>query len=67
MESINADDTRCIKLEDGQQLQWWKDISDYWTEQPAKGILSVILPRPADSECAWLVVSTVTLTDSSCR
>jgi len=63
MESINADD---IELEDGQQLQWWKDISDYWTEQPAKGILSVILRRPAGSECAWLV-STVTLTDSSCR
>jgi hypothetical protein len=41
-----------IKLEGGEQLQGGKDISDYWTEQPAKGILSVILPRPAGSECA---------------
>ena len=41
-----------IKLKGGEQLQGGKDISDYWTEQPAKGILSVILPRPAGSECA---------------
>jgi hypothetical protein len=64
---MNDDSARLIKLEDGEPLQAWKDISDYWTEQPAKGILSVILRRPAGSECAWLVVSTVTLTDSSCR
>ena len=56
-----------IKLEDGEPLQGWKDISDYWTEQPARGILSVILPRPTGSECAWLMVSTLTLTDSSRR
>jgi len=64
---MDDDSAHLIKLEDGESLQGWKDISDYWTEQPAKGILSVILPRPADSECAWLVVSTVTLTDSSRR
>jgi hypothetical protein len=64
---MDDDSARLIKLEDGEPLQGWKDISDYWTEQPAKGILSVILPRPAGSECVWLVVSTVTLTDSSRR
>jgi len=64
---MDDDSARLIKLEDGQPLEGWKDISYYWTEQPAKGILSVILPHPADSECAWLVVSTDTLTDSSRR
>ena len=60
------DDSAClIELEDSEPLQGWKDISDYWTEQPAKGILSIILPRPAGRECAWLVVLMVTLTESS--
>ena len=59
---MDNDSARLIKLKDGEPLQGWNYISDYWTEQPAKGILSVILPCPADSECAWLVVSTVTFT-----
>lgn len=64
MESIDAND---IKLEDGQQLTSWKSISFYWEEAPADDILSVILPRPAGSECTWLVVSKFTFTDSSRR
>lgn len=47
MESIDANDTRCIKLEDVQQLKWpWKSISSYWEKGPADDILSVILTRP---------------------
>jgi hypothetical protein len=50
MESIDANDTHCIKLEDGQQLKWpWKSISSYWEEGPADDILSVILTRPGKS------------------
>ena len=52
MESINDDHAHCIKLEDGQQLKWWKHISFYWKEEPAGDILSVILPRPA-GKCEW--------------
>ena len=67
MESIRADDACCIKLDDGQQLKWWRRISFYWKEAPADDILSVILLRPAGSEYAWLVVSKVTFVDSSRR
>ena len=56
---MDDDSAPLIKLEDGEPLQGLKNISDYWTEQPAKGILNVILPSPAGSECSWLVVSTV--------
>jgi hypothetical protein len=51
MESINDDYVHRIKLEEGQQLKWWKRISVYWTENPADDVLSVILARPAGSEC----------------
>ena len=62
---MDDDSAHLIKLKDSEPLQGWKDISDYWTEQPAKGILSVILPCPTGSECTWLVVLMVTLTESS--
>jgi hypothetical protein len=51
MESINDDNAQCIKLEDGQKLNLWRRISFYWKEEPADDILSIILPRPAGSEC----------------
>jgi hypothetical protein len=55
-----------IKLENGQQLKWWKCISVYWKGEPADDTLSVILPRPAGSEYKWLVLSAVAiLIDSS--
>jgi hypothetical protein len=57
LESIDNDYARGIKLEDGQQLKWWKYISDYWEEEPTGDVLSVILSRPAGSECQ-LVLST---------
>lgn len=62
---MDDDSTPLIKPEDGELLKGWKDISDYWTEQPAKGILSIILPCPTGSECMWLMVLMVTFTDPS--
>ena len=59
MESINDDHANGIKLEDGQQLKLWRKISFYWKEEPADDILSVILPRPAGSECEWSLLQFV--------
>ena len=66
MESINDDHAHCIKLEDGQQLKWWKHISFYWKEEPAGDILSVILPRPAGSECEWPLLQFILIYPTQC-
>jgi len=40
-------------------------ISFYWKEEPAEDVLSIILLRPAGSECEWLVVFTVAILTGS--
>src|ERR1700683_4226282 len=55
-----------IELDDRHELAMWRDILHVWKEQPPGDVLSIILSRPAGSECEWLIVSTVAiLTDSS--
>ncbi|KAK2461336.1 hypothetical protein APHAL10511_006863 [Amanita phalloides] len=44
LETFN-EDAQGVKLEDGQQLMMWNDISLYWVKDPGR-VMSVILPRP---------------------
>jgi hypothetical protein len=61
MTCVDDDAAHLIKLENGQPLAAWKRISDFWKEQLPEDVLSVVLPRPAGSECEWLIVSTVAI------
>ncbi|KAM6504274.1 hypothetical protein JOM56_001217 [Amanita muscaria] len=49
LENFNEDCAQSIKLEDSQRLESYNRISFYWTEDPVGDVLSVILPRPADT------------------
>jgi hypothetical protein len=55
---LNDESANRIELE-GPPLNPWLKISDLWVKQPPDGTLSVILLRPAGSECEWVVVLAV--------
>ena len=51
LDGFNKDCAESVKLEDSQRLKSFKRISMYWMTNPGEEVLSVILPRPAGSEC----------------